>query len=182
MRNIWRGLDCPFHVGLLPIGRFYNGARPVISQLRATNSFHFATHVAAILSLTGSANGRNRRSCILAAAVYHSSVYCTASAYCSPRAPVYYGSCNHWTKHYDANILETCILWCRPTDWTKHIEVPITWCVKIGVPQTDKDQPVLWKHKRIRGLVKSGRCRKSRMRMEIRVDRSQSFSISSWLD
>ena len=42
MRNISRGLDCPrcpFQVGLLPIGRFYNRDRPVISLLQATHSW-----------------------------------------------------------------------------------------------------------------------------------------------
>ena len=97
------------------------------------HSFHFATHVAAILSFTGSANGRNRRSCILAAAVYHSSVYCTASAYCSPPAHLYImvQTCNHWTKNYDANILETyrtCILWSNILETC--ILWWISWCVK----------------------------------------------------
>ena len=60
-------------------------------------------------------------------------------------------TCSHWTKHYDANVLETystCILCCTcmamlPIDWRKHwganIAISWSWGVKVVVPQTDMD-------------------------------------------
>ena len=103
MRNISRGVwiaRCPFRGGL-PIGRFYNRDRPVISQLQATNTqggskqfcgFSFCNsrgHFEQRQRARSGANGRNPRSCILAGAVYHSAVYCTAAAYCSQPPPTH---------------------------------------------------------------------------------------------
>ena len=79
------------------------------------------------------ANGRNRRSCILAAAVYHSPVYCTASAYCSPPAHLYIMVPTYkpepptdWTKHHELmqkyfrDILQPTHAHMVPTNWTRH--------------------------------------------------------------
>ena len=91
MRSISRGLDCP-------LADFTTGAAQLFLYCRQHTAdsvlwFRFATHVGHFER--SGANGRNRRSCILARAVYHSPVYCTASAYCRPCA-------------------RSCILWCQP--------------------------------------------------------------------
>ena len=132
MRNISRGLDCPFQVGLLPIGRFYNRDRPVISQLRATQ-FCNSRFEQQRARAARRANGRNRHSCILAGAVYHSPVYCTASAYCSPPAHLYIMVPTYkpepptdWTKHHELmqkyfrDILQPTHAHMVPTNWTRH--------------------------------------------------------------
>ena len=121
MRSISRGLDCP-------LADFTTGAAQLFLYCRQHTAdsvlwFRFATHVGHFER--SGANGRNRRSCILARAVYHSPVYCTASAYCRPCAQLY-------IMVPTTDILLLCIVYHTPicpvylvnqqreTDWTKH--------------------------------------------------------------
>ena len=75
--------------------------------------FRFATHVGHFER--SGANGRNRRSCILARAVYHSPVYCTGILQ-TLRAAVYYGA-NHWyiTTVYCISYTDMSCISCQPT-------------------------------------------------------------------
>ena len=117
MRNISRGLDCPrcpFQVGL-PIGRFYNRDRPVISQLRATHtrgSKQFCGFIlqlmSAILSwgLAGkwaqSAQLYISRGCLSLSCILHRAGILqtpprTCILWCQPQT--------YRTKHYGANVM-----------------------------------------------------------------------------
>ena len=111
MRSISRGLDCP-------LADFTTGAAQLFLYCRQHTAdsvlwFRFATHVGHFER--SGANGRNRRSCILARAVYHSPVYCTGILQ-TLRAAVYYGA-NHWyiTTVYCISYTDMSCISCQPT-------------------------------------------------------------------
>ena len=174
MRNISRGFGLPVaHFTLdCPLADFTTGTAQLFLSCRQQthredrNSFavfHFATHAGHFEQrqrARSGANGRNPRSCILAGAVYHSAVYCTAAAYCSQPPPTHLyimvPTYNH--KQTEQNIMVPTSSWCKfyldtyccallyhcankqaSTDLIKHCDANIMAPILLW-RQTDKNQ------------------------------------------
>ena len=137
MRNISRGLDCPrcpFQVGL-PIGRFYNRDRPVISQLRATHTGGSKQFCGFILQLTSAilswglagkwaqsaqlyiSRGCLSLSCILHRAGILQTPSRTCILWCQPQT--------YKTKYYDASVMMQILYNMVPTS---NIQNKTLWC------------------------------------------------------